>query len=66
MKPRASNKSVILAVILLILVVGKEVAEWILLLRGQEVRWFTIFSSTVSLLLIAGLVYFVVLLWRER
>jgi len=66
MKSRASNKSVILAVILLILVVGKEVAEWILLLRGQEVRWFTIFSSTVSLLLIAGLVYFVVLLWRER
>jgi hypothetical protein len=44
-----------------------EAAEWILLLRGQEVRWFTIFSSTASLLLLTGgLIYLVVLLWRER
>jgi hypothetical protein len=58
---------VILAVILLVLVVGMEAAEWILLLRGQEVRWFTIFSSTASLLLLTGgLIYLVVLLWRER
>jgi hypothetical protein len=48
MKPRAFSKSVILAVILLTLVVVTEAVEWILLLRGQEIRWFTIFSSTVS------------------
>jgi hypothetical protein len=67
MKPRAFSKSVILAVILLTLVVVTEAVEWILLLRGQEIRWFTIFSSTVSLLLTSVLViYLVVVLWRER
>jgi hypothetical protein len=67
MKPRAFSKSVILAVILLTLVVVTETVEWILLLRGQEIRWFTIFSSTVSLLLTSVLViYLVVVLWRER
>jgi hypothetical protein len=67
MKPRAFSKSVILAVILLTLVVVTEAVEWILLLRVQEIRWFTIFSSTVSLLLTSVLViYLVVVLWRER
>jgi hypothetical protein len=67
MKPRAFSKSVILAVILLTLVVVTEAVEWILLLRGQEIRWFTIFSSTVSLLLTSVLViYLVVVLWQER
>lgn len=57
----------ILGIALLALVVGLETVEWILILRGQEVRWFSILSATIQLLIMAAaLIYVVIFLWRER
>ena len=68
MKPSISKRgSLIVGIILLVIVVGMEAAQWVLLLKGQEVRWFNVFSSTLELLILtAAFIYSVIVLWRER
>ncbi len=59
--------SLILAIVVLILVVSLEIMEWFFVLRGEETPlWVSTLENWGHLVVIAGLVYLVISLWKER
>lgn len=48
------------------LALALTVAEWVLVLRDQQIRWLSILSETVDSFLYAGLmIYLAIFLWKK-